>query len=171
MFEKVSLTEWEKSVKEYDTGITDKSDMLESYDNILLPRRSTLCSAGYDFFIPFDLEVSPQKMYKVPTGIKVNLDLDENSLYRNTYLAIYPRSSLGFKYGLTMSNTIPIIDSDYYGNPSNEGHIIIAFFTHRAVKLNKGDKFCQGVVSPYYILRDEISPVKERTGGMGSTGK
>ncbi len=154
MFEKVSESEWNKFGGKYG-----------DYENIIIPRRSTTYSAGYDFFSTCDIDVKAGETYVIPSGIKVKFD------YASQYLAIFPRSSLGFKYGMKLSNTIPVIDNDYYGNENNEGHILISFSSDKDFKIKKGDKFCQGIVMLYEVLGGEIPPTKTRTGGIGSTGK
>ena len=40
------------------------------YDSIKLPKRATMGSAGYDFFVPIDLDIVPNPTVKVPTGIR-----------------------------------------------------------------------------------------------------
>ena len=154
MFEKVSESEWNKFGGKYG-----------DYENIIIPRRSTTYSAGYDFFSTCDIDVKAGETYVVPSGIKVKFD------YVSQYLAIFPRSSLGFKYGMKLSNTVPVIDNDYYGNEDNEGHILISFSSDKDFKIKKGDKFCQGIVMAFDVLDGEIHPTKTRTGGIGSTGK
>lgn len=154
MFEKVSESEWNKLGGKYG-----------DYEDIIIPRRSTTYSAGYDFFSTCDIDVKAGETYVIPSGIKVKFD------YVSQYLAIFPRSSLGFKYGMKLSNTIPVIDNDYYGNENNEGHILISFSSDKDFKIKKGDKFCQGVVMLFEVLGGEIPPTKTRTGGIGSTGK
>lgn len=154
MFEKVSESEWDKFGGKYG-----------DYENIIIPRRSTTYSAGYDFFSTCDIDVKAGETYVIPSGIKVKFD------FVSQYLSIYPRSSLGFKYGMKLSNTIPVIDNDYYGNEDNEGHILISFSSDKDFKIKKGDKFCQGVVMLFEVLGGEIPPTKTRTGGIGSTGK
>ncbi len=154
MFEKVSESEWNKFGGKYG-----------DYENIIIPRRSTTYSAGYDFFSTCDIDVKAGETYVIPSGIKVKFD------YVSQYLAIFPRSSLGFKYGMKLSNTIPVIDNDYYGNENNEGHILISFSSDKDFKIKKGDKFCQGIVMMFEVLNGEIPPTRTRTGGIGSTGK
>ena len=39
-------------------------------------------------------------------------------------LMLYPRSGLGFKYGLNLMNQTGIVDSDFYYS-DNEGHIFV----------------------------------------------
>ena len=102
------------------------------------------------------------------------LSINTNTTYcENTipYLALYPRSSYGIKYGFKINNTVGIIDQDYYNNEDNEGHIYVSFITDKDIKIKAGDKFCQGIICYTTYFLDEI-PVEEiRSGGIGSTSK
>lgn len=134
------------------------------YDTIILPRRATTGSAGYDFFAPFTFSLEPNQTIKVPTGIRVKID-------EGWVLKIYPRSSLGFKYRLTLNNTVGIIDSDYF-NADNEGHIFIKMTNlgDKPLTIEKGVAFAQGIFVEYGITYDdEVDTL--RTGGIGSTTK
>ena len=86
------------------------------YDNYLLPKRSTINSAGYDFFALEDFSLQPNEIKHISTGVKVKLNHDE-------VLLLLVRSSMGFKYNIRMCNQVGVIDSDYYNNIDNEGHI------------------------------------------------
>lgn len=136
-----------------------------SYEDIIIPRRATAGSAGYDFFLPFDMELAPMQTIVIPTGIRVRID-------EGWMLMICPRSGLGFKFRLRLDNTVGIIDSDYY-NADNEGHIKIKLTNesteNKTVSLKKGTSFAQGIFIPYGITcTDDVKA--ERTGGFGSTG-
>ena len=137
------------------------------YDSIKLPKRATMGSAGYDFFVPIDLDIVPNTTVKVPTGVRCKMK-------KNYVLQIYPRSGLGFKYRLQLDNTVGIIDSDYY-NSDNEGHIFIKITYNKpssapALTIHKGDAFAQGLFIEYGITEDDET-TDERIGGMGSTNK
>ena len=86
-------------------------------------------------------------------------------------LMIYIRSSLGFKYNLRLCNQTGIIDSDYYNNENNEGHIFIAIQNEGTnyINLKTGDRFAQGIFMKYLTADDEEEINTSRTGGMGST--
>ena len=99
-----------KIVKSDDEKI--KSEIETTYKDLILPKRATIGSAGYDFKSPVDFTLKPKETIKMPTGIRCKMDED-------VVLMIYPRSSLGFKYRLILDNTVGIIDSDYY-NSDNE---------------------------------------------------
>lgn len=132
------------------------------YDDIKLPLRSTSHSAGYDFFMPYDVVIKPSETVKILTGIRAKME-------DNYVLMIFPRSSLGIKHKLTLDNTVAIIDADYY-NALNEGHIMLSLTNHsdHEVILNKGDRFVQGIFLEYGITYDDDVD-KDRIGGFGST--
>ena len=154
-FEKVSQEEFLKAC-----------DSLEVYNDIKLPKRATAGSAGYDFYAPFDITLSPGETIKIPTGIRVQMEV-------NYVLKLYPRSGLGFKYRLQLNNTVGIIDSDYYYS-DNEGHIFAKITNDsnegKTVTINKGDGFMQGIFIEYGITIDDDT-TEIRNGGFGSTTK
>ena len=87
------------------------------------------------------------------------------------YLAIHIRSSMAIKRHLMLVNSTGIIDSDYYNNEENEGHILIALINmgKEEVQLEKGERVAQGIFSKYLIATDDDA-TGIRTGGIGSTG-
>ena len=141
-----------------------KSAPADNYDTIILPQRATAGSAGYDFFAPEQFTLSAGETVKIPTGIRVKID-------EGWVLKIYPRSSLGFKYRLTLNNTVGIIDSDYYF-AENEGHIFIKMTNcgNTPLTVEKGKAFAQGIFVEYGITVDDDA-TELRTGGFGSTDK
>lgn len=160
-FEKVSFEQFKESCSN-NPFLTKKGDaeIREAYEKIQLPQRGTSGSAGYDFTTPFEASVSRNPIL-IPTGIRCKMA-------NNVVLMIVPRSGLGFKYNMELSNTIGIIDSDYY-NSTNEGHIIAKIKSDTAFLLNAGDRFVQGILIPYFITVDD-NVKTERDGGFGSTG-
>lgn len=101
----------------------------------------------------------------VPTGVKANLE-------SNTYLELSVRSSCPYKYWLLLANGEGIIDSDYYNNPDNEGHIYFQFInlSPLPIILKKGDCIGQGIIKSYNITEDDKAS-GDRKGGFGSTDK
>jgi len=87
------------------------------------------------------------------------------------YLSIFIRSSLAFKKGLMLANSTGIVDSDYYNNEDNEGHIMIAYYNTNdvAYTIEKGDRIGQGIFMKYLTVNDDTASGL-RTGGIGSTG-
>ena len=151
-FLKVDLSEWIKENDEKD------------YQDILLPQRATKGSAGYDFFAVNEFTLLPSQTIKIATGIRAKIE-------DGWVLKIYPRSGLGFKYRLTLNNTVGIIDSDYF-NADNQGHIFIKMTNcgDKPLTVEKGKAFAQGIFLEYGITVDDQCD-GERTGGFGSTDK
>lgn len=141
-----------------------KSGKKELYTDIILPRRATKDSAGYDFFAPETFSLNPHETIKIATGIRVKIA-------PGWALMIFPRSGLGFKYRLTLDNTVGIIDADYF-NAEGEGHIFIKMTNcgDKPLTVEKGKAFAQGVFLPFGITFDDNSETV-RTGGFGSTDK
>ncbi len=143
-------------------SLNDKNK--DFYNDIILPKRASKNSAGYDFYTPYDVTINPNESIEIETNVRCKMNED-------FCLLIFPRSSLGRKYKLTLDNTVGVIDSDYY-NAMNEGHIIIMLTNHsdKVLSLKKGDRFAQGIFLEYGITVDDES-IDDRTGGFGSTGK
>lgn len=155
-FEKISYKQFSKDVK----------DNLNMYSSYNLPKRSTKNSAGYDFEALYDFTIQPNEITKIPLGIKANMNNDE-------VLFILVRSSMGFKYNIRLVNQVGVIDSDYYNNIDNEGHIFIKLQNEGTEDfvVKKGDKICQGIFTKYLMVDNEVNIEKERTSGFGSTDK
>lgn len=136
-----------------------------NYEDILLPKRSTKNSAGYDFYSLYDITIKPNEIVKIPTGIKVCIN-------ENEFLEMFIRSSLGFKYNIRMCNQVGIIDADYYNNKDNEGHIFVCLQNEgdKDFVIKKGDRFVQGIFMPF-LITDDDSTTSRRIGGIGSTNK
>ena len=163
-FEKVSFEQWKADcgVK----GIPDE-ELREWFDAIPMPRQATAGSAGMDFHMPFNLDFESGSRMKIATGMRWVTGENE----RDRVLLIVPRSGLGFKYGIRLSNTVGVIDADYCGS-DNEGHIIISLEnpSDKKVPLHEGKPFAQGIVLKYEVPEGTESDAA-RNGGFGSTDK
>lgn len=165
-FEKVSFERWRA-----DCGIKGlpDSELREWYDGIELPRQATAASAGCDLYMPFSLSLEAGSTFRIATGIR--WVTDEAGCDRDRVLLVMPRSGLGFKYGIRLSNTVGVIDADYCDS-DNEGHIIISMHnpSEQAVALEAGKPFAQGIVVRYEIPEGAASDDR-RNGGFGSTDR
>lgn len=131
--------------------------------SIILPKRQTKNSAGYDFYVASDTVIKAHSIALIPTGVKAYMGSDE-------VLKLYVRSSMPLKKGLTLANNVGIIDSDYYENKDNDGHIMIQVmnFTDKDILIKKDERIAQGIFLKY-LLADDDTTNEERTGGFGST--
>lgn len=185
-FEKVSLGTFIKPFEKYDylkhyvdrmikwkyTEYNNMEFIKYLYDNIKLPERKTSGSPEYDIEIPLPYFVisSCDKImdnYLLPSGLKAKMP-------SNVVLQLYPRSSIGLKYNIGPSNTVAIIDSDYYNNGDNEGHIFVP------IKNTNNDSYVippenkntvQGIFIKYETTEDDSVTNIIREGGFGSTNK
>ena len=86
-------------------------------------------------------------------------------------MLVFIRSSLGRKYGLTLANSVGVIDSDY------RGEIMVPLINHgsQPCTLFPGERFSQLVALPVYlpeVLESDSLPESERgKSGFGSTGR
>lgn len=163
-FEKVSPSRFSSDWADTFSGESAEK-ILKIYEEIRMPERATVGSAGYDFYSPLDFVLEPGQTIKIPTGIRAKIE-------DGWVLMIFPRSGLGFKFRIQLNNTVGIIDSDYYGS-DNEGHIFIKITNDsnegKTLSLKKGDGFAQGVFLPYGVTSDDEAAAL-RNGGFGSTG-
>lgn len=167
MFEKVSFEQWKKDAKEigYIANDVDDEGLRYAYDRIILPKRSTSGSAGYDFFNPFPFGINVNHVIgKVATGIRWVPSRQDVALL------LYARSSLASKYNFKPINCVGVVDSDYC-NADNQGHIMLVYENDPYFGMHlieAGEKIFQGIITPC-IFEEEVS--EQRTGGFGSTGK
>lgn len=86
-------------------------------------------------------------------------------------LMIVVRSSMGFKYNVRMTTQVWIIESDYYENPANDGHMWVSLQNHgdKDFVVEKGSAYAQGIFTKFLTVDDEELINKERKGGFGST--
>jgi dUTP pyrophosphatase len=145
-------------------------EVVSAYEDkdIHIPVRKTKTSAGYDIEAAEDVVIpvfeKGIKPVLVPTGLKAFMESDECLLILN-------RSS-GPKKGFILANSVGLIDSDYYNNPDNEGHIFFAFYNSldKELEVKKGDVIGQAVFTKF-LVTDDDNAKGERKGGFGSTDK
>lgn len=154
-FEKISIEQWNKDCK----------DDANTYNQIPLPARSSVGSAGYDIHSTKQVVLKPGEDVLIPTGLKCKME-------EGWVLMAFPRSGLGFKYYVRLANTVGVIDASYYNNESNEGHIFVKLRNEgqKDIEINMFDRICQMIFMPYGITYDDMTD-GVRKGGFGSSGK
>lgn len=160
----MSIARFERvSAEQYAADTVDSMNLLP-LEEIPMPCRATAGSAGYDFTATRDVTMQPGETGLIPTGIRAWME-------PGWVLMLFPRSSLGFKHGIRLANTVGVIDSDYY-HAKNEGHIMVKLTNggDHEVTVHAGERFCQGVFLPYGLAEEETVN-GNREGGFGSTGK
>lgn len=131
----------------------------------LLPKRETAHAAGYDIKAAETVVINPGEIALIPTGVKAYMR-------ENEVLFLFDRSSNPRKQGIALTNSVGVIDHDYYNNENNEGHMFGQFtnITDSPIKIEAGTRIMQGVFQEY-LITDDDDATGVRTGGFGSTGK
>ena len=139
-FEKISFEQFKKDVNENE----------KIYNKIKIPQRDSDATAGYDIYLLNDIEIKPNEILKIPTGLKCYFEKDE-------VLFLIVRSSMGFKYNIRLCNQVGVIDSDYYNNKDNEGHIWIKIQNEGKEKVNikAGEAIVQGIFLKYLTTNSD----------------
>jgi dUTP pyrophosphatase len=131
---------------------------------VKIPTRASEHSIGYDVYAPINMLIPAHGDAKIPTGIKIFFPPNEG-------LFVYPRSSWGIKYGITLANGVGLLESDYYNNPDNEGELIVILHNRRDAdfQVQAGDRICQCVFQKVMFANDKVKT--KRKGGIGSSGR
>lgn len=143
-----------------------KFEKVSYVEEVQLPKRADLGSAGYDFYTPTTIVINPNEAVVFKTNVKAQMEKDE-------VLLLYIRSSIGIKKHLMISNGTGVIDSTYYNNPNNEGNIMCALYNYgtETQTIEAGDRVMQGVFMKYLVTDDDNPRSNVRLGGVGSSGK
>lgn len=132
-----------------------------------LPYRATEGSAGADLFafVDTDFVLKPGDRALIPTGIAIAIEDKSFGGF------IFPRSSVASKFGVSLSNCVGVIDSDF------RGELKIPVINHGTEPyiISNGDRIAQLVFLPVQIPLfsedNELSKTERGSGGFGSTGK
>ncbi len=133
---------------------------------VSLPSRATSGSAGFDLQAAIDspLTILPGNLISVPTGIAVQLP--ENSVG-----LLFGRSGLGVKHGITLSNSVGVIDSDYTG----EIFVGLCNVSDEPYTIHPLDRIAQLTVMSFLPVNpvevDSLEETERGSGGFGSTGR
>lgn len=142
---------------------------VESKDEILLPKRATEGSAGYDLCSSDALTVSAGARVMIGTGVKIAMTTHTLPNDTLVYGAIKGRSSLARK-GITIFHGT--IDSDYRG----EIKLILTNNSADDYRIEYGDKVAQIVfelaLTPLLVVHADVTSefsTARGDGGFGST--
>lgn len=132
-----------------------------------LPYRASAGAAAYDLCacLEADAVIQPHGgTLTVPTGIAIELPGEE-------FVAlVFSRSGHGFKHGVSLVNSVGVIDSDYRGELSvglvNNGP--------EPFTVSDGDRIAQLMITNCFPLpieeSDTLGETERGAGGFGSTG-
>lgn len=131
------------------------------------PKYATTGSACFDLTANVDenITILPDETVKIRTGIAIEI---ENS---GLVGLVFPRSGLASKHGITLANSVGVIDSDYRG----EIMVPVKNTSKISYEINSGDRIAQLGIFPVFMQTftecDELSDTVRGVGGFGSTGK
>ncbi len=129
------------------------------------PVRATAGAAGIDLCACIDepIVLLPGNITRVPSGIAISLP--------EGYAAFaFARSGLGVKHGITLANSVGVIDSDYRG----EVLIGLINLSKEPYTVHPGDRVAQLVIMPVVaatLIEGDVGDTDRGDGGFGSTGR
>lgn len=131
------------------------------------PAYATAGAAAADLFAVLDspLTIPPLGRALVPTGVAIQLPGPE-------YVALVcARSGLAVKRGLTLSNGVGVIDSDYRGAIQ----VGLVNLSDAPCTLEPGERVAQLMVLPVarcaFTFAERLDATERGEGGFGSTGR
>ena len=136
-------------------------------ENAVMPKRATEFSAGADLYACIDepVTLNPAELAKIPTGIAIELPQSDLAAF------LFARSGLGVKHGITLSNSVGVVDSDYRG----EICVGLCNVSDKPYTIQPNERIAQMVIMPValadFIQADELNETKRGEGGFGSSGK
>lgn len=134
-------------------------------EKAILPEYQTAGAAGMDIAACLDETVvlKPFERKLIPTGFAIAVP--------QGYAAfLYARSGLASKKGITLTNCVGVIDSDYRG----EVKVALVNLSDEDFEINSGDRIAQMVISEVKCADlkevDSLDETDRAAGGFGSTG-
>lgn len=128
-----------------------------------LPRYAHEGDAGLDLRITHDVTLNPGERATVGTGLAVEIPQGCVGL-------VLPRSGLASKHGITLSNSVGVIDSGYRG----EIGATLLNQSDETATLDAGTRVCQLIVMPFVpcelVPCEELTETERGAAGFGSTG-
>ena len=134
---------------------------------IPLPARSTPGSAGMDLAACMDgpVTIAPRALARIPTGLAIALPSPDYAAL------VFARSGLGVKHGISLSNGVGVIDSDYRG----EIQVGLTNLSDTPYTIQPGDRIAQllvvPVAPPQLVWTQDLEDTGRGAGGFGSTGR
>ena len=136
-------------------------------ENAIIPKRATVGSAGLDLCACIDepLTVKAGERAVIPSGIAIALENSE------VVALAFARSGLAIKHGISLSNSVGVIDSDYRG----EICVGIINTSREDYTVNPGERIAQLVLTPVIpaepVEVESLDETERGAGGFGSTGR
>lgn len=129
----------------------------------IIPSYAHEGDSGFDLRSIENVILAPKAKTIIKTGLAANIP-------SGTEIQIRPRSGMSIKTDLDLPNSPGTVDSCYTG----EWGVIVRNYGEEAIKIKKGDRIAQAVLTP--VLKAHIFEAKELdetsrgAGAYGSTG-
>jgi dUTP pyrophosphatase len=164
MFKIITFETWKNIANECHDELGIKyEEFLESYENIEIPRRETIFSAGYVFRSPFyhlklisDKESDdPYRTTFIPTGIRVELPESYFMEFKDIY-------ELSVCKGLKVDHNASFIATETNRGKVANRMLFVPLISKKfdEVRIRSGDPIAQAVVQKYEIFNNELPPRK-----------
>lgn len=143
-------------------------NIIKVRENAIVPVRATSGSAGYDLHACIDrnLTIKKGELVRIPCGVAIELPSNEYAAF------VFARSGLGMKYGISLSNGVGVIDSDYRGEIQVG---LCRMSDGEPYTIKNGDRIAQMIVmrvnAVNFNLVGNLGESERGSGGFGSTGR
>ena len=143
-------------------------NIIKVRENAIVPVRATSGSAGYDLHacVDKDLTIKKGELVRISCGVAIELPSNEYAAF------VFARSGLGMKYGISLSNGVGVIDSDYRGEIQVG---LCRMSDGEPYTIKNGDRIAQMIVMKVsavnFKLVENLGESERGSGGFGSTGR
>lgn len=156
---------FDEAVKKYHSYAIELPMVVDTANGATVPTYAHETDAAADLYAMEDTILKgPSLGNKIRTGVKIQLPEGWLAL-------IIPRSSIGAKTSMRLSNSIGLIDSGYRG----ELGVLYDNIDVNDITIHKGDRIAQLLVMPSYRFQakvvDVLADSDRGEGGFGSSGK
>jgi len=134
-------------------------------DGATIPAYQTAGAAAVDLcaLVDGDVTLAPGESALIPTGLAIAME-------REVVALIFARSGLASKFGISLSNSVGVIDSDYRG----EIKVALVNRGQAPFTVHSGDRIAQMGFFPCltaaFLPTDSLDETERGTGGFGHTG-
>ena len=134
--------------------------VVKETEDAVLPQYAHFGDAGADLFASEEIEIQPNEVKIVPTGLRVEIP-------DGYEMQVRPRSGMTVKTAVITQ--LGTVDSCY------RGPLGVMMYNHgnTPYRVQKGDKIAQAVIMPTYhgnfLIVDKLTETERGEGGFGST--
>lgn len=161
-----------KSQKKITVKIAEKNNQkvihfVKKSATAKIPTKATPGAAGFDLYanIAENVTISPGDLAKIPTGIAISLP------NKNYVALVFARSGLAVNHGITLSNGVGVVDSDYRG----EIFVGLCNLGKKSYTIIPHERIAQIIIMPivqFALLNvAQLDETIRGENGFGSTGR